>query len=55
METKEDIYNKICRTLTDYEQTDKPKHNMATWADTFYSLLVDIQNGWEYPITAQDE
>jgi len=43
---REAIYNELSSVLTDYEEGN-------TTADDLYSMLIKIQNSWEYPITAQ--
>ena len=45
MNIREDIYNEICRTLTDYENPEEGL-DCVTESD-LYSLLVKIQNNWE--------
>lgn len=39
MTTKHPLYDRLCRTLTDYETGD-------VGAEELYLLLVDIQNEW---------
>ena len=57
MITREQIYDEICRTLTDYENAD---HNDSDsldcleWIDTLYCLLVKVQNNWETVITSEN-
>lgn len=46
-ETREDIYNEICDTLTRYEAYDE-----EITEDHLYWLLCKIQNSWETIITA---
>ena len=48
---REDIYNEILRTLTNYEIPEDEEHR-ATEKD-LYLLLVKIQNRWEDTITAE--
>lgn len=48
-DTKESIYDEMCRLLTDYEDM-----NGVTEID-LYKMLVKIQNNWETVITAQEE
>ena len=44
---KNELYDKICRTLTDYENCETNEdHPKATKEDLYY-LLVEIQNNWE--------
>jgi hypothetical protein len=44
MTEREMIYNRLCRVLTEYESGE------AT-TDELYTMLVEIQNGWETVIT----
>lgn len=47
--TKENIYDEMCRLLTDYE-------NMNGVTDSeLYAMLVKIQNNWEAVITVQED
>ena len=48
---REDIYNEIVRTLTNYE-IPEDEEQRATEKD-LYLLLVKIQNRWEDTITAE--
>lgn len=48
MNTKQDIYDRLSRVLTDYE-------NGVTDAQDLYSMLVKIQVNWESVITAELE
>ena len=48
---REDIYNEIVRTLTNYEIPEDEEHR-ATEKD-LYLLLVKIQNRWEDTITEE--
>lgn len=45
--TKQEIYDKICRLLTYYEE------GIATEIE-LYDMLVEIQNNWEAVITVQE-
>lgn len=47
---REDIYNEIVRTLTNYEIPEDEEHR--TTEKDLYLLLVRIQNRWEDTITA---
>ena len=47
MSTKQDIYDRLSRVLTDYE-------NGTADAQDLYSMLVKIQVNWESVITAAD-
>lgn len=49
MEMKEEIYDKLCRTLTDFknatdDDTDPEWMSDGEWLDVFYELCVEIQN-----------
>lgn len=46
-QTKKEVYDRVCRTLTDWE-------NKECVAFDLYCMLVDIQALWEDVITAQD-
>ncbi len=45
---KNELYDMICRVLTDYEEGNAN-------AEDLYDVLVEVQNRWEDVITAQDE
>jgi hypothetical protein len=42
---KDELYDEICRNLTDYENSDD-EHDME-YLQEFYLLLVQIQNQWD--------
>lgn len=46
-ETRESIYDEICRVLTDYEEG-------LVSGDTLYEMLLKIANRWEDTITVQE-
>lgn len=48
---REEIYNEIVRTLTNYEIPEDEDHK--TTEEDLYLLLVKIQNRWEDTITAE--
>ena len=48
---REDIYNEIVKTLTNYEIPEDEEHR--TTKKDLYFLLVKIQNRWEDTITAE--
>ena len=48
METKQSIYDEICRVLTDWETQEAVD-------DDLYNTLVKVQRYWETIITAQTE
>ena len=50
IQTKEQIYDEMCRILTEYENDN----DMIT-ENELYDMLVTIQNNWESVITKQDE
>lgn len=50
MEKRQEIYDELCRALTEYEEHD-PERPIG--ADALYTLLVKIQNCWEDCITSQ--
>lgn len=52
--TKQEIYDRLCRLLTDYEHRDENDGSILEWTDELYSMLCEIQNRWEDVITAQD-
>ena len=54
-ETRQDIYNEMCRLLTDYEQRENEIDNGIDWESEFYNMLVKIQNRWEDVITVQND
>jgi hypothetical protein len=47
--TKQEIYDKMCRLLTEYEDGS----DMVTEYE-LYDMLVEIQNNWESVITVQE-
>lgn len=49
METKQMIYDEMCKVLTEYENGN----DMSTEYELYY-MLVKIQNNWECVITAQE-
>ena len=50
IQTKEQIYDEMCRVLTEYEDDN----DMIT-ENELYDMLVTIQNNWESVITKQEE
>jgi len=50
-ETREGIYNEICRELMEYEQDTRTVGSQ--WVIAFHKLLVKIRNNYEGVITAQ--
>ena len=53
-ETRQSIYDEMCRLLTDYEQRDNDVNFDADWEAELYDMLVKIQNNWEAVITVQE-
>jgi hypothetical protein len=43
------IYDKMCRLLTDYEEKND------VYPSDLYDMLVEIQNNWETVITTQND
>lgn len=55
LETKQDIYNALCKLLTDYENMeDVEGYDNIDWEAELYKMLVKIQNRWEDTITAAE-
>ena len=50
IKTKEQIYDEMCRVLTEYENDN----DMIT-ENELYDMLVTIQNNWETVITKQED
>ena len=50
---KEALYDRLVRTLTDYEHPDEA--TIPVDADDLYTLLVDIQNSWDDLVTPSEE
>lgn len=50
MNERQQIYDELCRVLTDYEGNGTPEGAVAD----LYDMLVKIQNRWEDTITVQD-
>jgi len=50
--TKQEIYDTMCRVMTNYEEGKYPSDTFAL-AD-MYETLVLIQNNWEGAITVQE-
>ena len=48
---REDIYNEIVKTLTNYEIPEDEEHR--TTEEDLYLLLVKIENRWEDVITKE--
>ena len=44
---KEAIYDEMCALLTNYENPEECEGYEVT-AEDLYSMLVEIQNNWEY-------
>lgn len=51
---KNNIYDRLCKTLTDYEEQFEPIKDVDwSWEQELYMMLVEIQNNWE-EITGED-
>ena len=56
IQTKEEIYDTLSALITDFEHPENVKnYDKINWANTFYDMLVIIQNRWEDTITAQED
>ena len=54
--TKQEIYDKMCKLLTDYEHPDSVVHyDDVEWEAELYEMLVEIQRHWECVITVQND
>lgn len=52
---KNNVYDRLCRTLTDYEEQFEPIDGVDwSWEQELYMMLVEIQNHWE-ELTGEDE
>lgn len=51
---KEEVYDKMCALLTEYEHPEECEGYEVT-AEDLYSMLVEIQNNWEYLIGDEDD
>lgn len=49
---KMEIYDELCRIITEYEEDDKK--DVYDNLQDMHDILVKIQNNWETVITAQD-
>lgn len=55
MDRKKQIYDELCRVLTDFENpSDVEDYNYIDWEAELYEMLVKIQNSWEDIITAEE-
>ena len=51
---KNHIYDRLCKTLTDYEEQFEPIEDVDwSWEQELYMMLVEIQNNWE-ELTGED-
>ena len=51
---KNNVYDRLCKTLTDYEEQFEPIKDVDwSWEEELYAMLVEIQNNWE-EITGED-
>ena len=49
MNKKKEIYDELCRVLTDYENMEED-----TTEEDLYNMLCKIQNSWEDIITVEE-
>ena len=49
---KEELYDRICKTLTDYEHPEEA--TLPVSIEDMYDLLVDIQNSWDDLTSSED-
>lgn len=55
LETKQEIYDALCKLLTDYEHLeDVEDYDNIDWEAELYKMLVKIQNRWEDTITVAE-
>lgn len=51
---KNNVYDRLCKTLTEYEEQFEPIKDVDwSWEQELYMMLVEIQNNWE-EITGED-
>lgn len=53
MTEKERVYDRLCFTLTEYEQSESSLFRDCSWEETLYEMLVDIQRNWELITTTE--
>ena len=56
MSERQQIYDKLCDVLTDYE-TSRTRLDLIDYidaAEVLYDMLVEIQNKWETVITSEE-
>lgn len=54
-ETRQEIYDSLCKLLTDYEHLeDIEDYDNIDWEAELYKMLVKIQNRWEDTITVAE-
>jgi len=44
---KDEMYDKISKLLTDFENQEDPADPKVNWESEFYYLLAEIQNNWD--------
>lgn len=52
---REEIYDEMCRLLTDYEHPEDVGYDDVEREAELYEMLVKIQNNWESVITAKED
>ena len=51
---KNNVYDRLCKTLTEYEEQFEPIKDVDwSWEQELYMMLVEIQNNWE-ELTGED-
>ena len=53
--TKQEIYDEMCKLLTDYEHPEEDGYDDIDWEAELYDMLVKIQRRWEDVITVQND
>ena len=53
MDKKKEIYDEMCRLLTEYEETHDVNSMQINWETELYDMLIKIQNNWETVIMAE--
>lgn len=51
---RNDLYDRLCRALTDYENSENTEEVNRGFLDEFYFLLVEIQNRCEDLMSDED-
>ena len=50
---KDEIYDRACNLLADFEDAKNGEHTLTNWEDDLHKQLVEIVNSWEL-ITGED-